>query len=269
MDRGGPPQELLDGRRDAIGVGCESGALGWMLGEERNHAVESGSDRVETTEEEQVANAEQLDLAERLAVDGGLHDVGEKSAVGILPTLGNCLPEILVDGGSCLFPDSLRSLEVPRWHVRADGVVAPLEELRQILCRETHQREEDPRGKGRRELLVKVAALTFGDGVEQLEYEPADVRLQLLDLSRHEAWVEEPTVRGVTGWIHLERDEWLLPDAHGSAGRTEDFGMAKGPLHIRISGDHDTRMIAVMASSDRAGLQKLVIRGVGVLGRLE
>ena len=40
------------------------------------------------------------------------------------------LAEILVDGGSCLFPDSIRSLEVPRWHVRADGVVAPPEELR-------------------------------------------------------------------------------------------------------------------------------------------
>ena len=57
------------------------------------------------------------------------------AVVGVATALGDPLAEVVGDGVAGLLADARGALDVARRDVGADGVVAPLEELREVLGR--------------------------------------------------------------------------------------------------------------------------------------
>ena len=162
--RGEPAQQLLDGGGDAARVVDEPLPLLGVGGEVLDHAVEGGRHRVEPAEQEQVADAEQLGLVERAAVDGGVDDLGQQACRRARARRSAiALAEVVGDGVGGLLADARGALVVAGRDVGPDRVVPPLEEHREVLVGQAHQRQEDARRQRRGELLVEVARPALGE----------------------------------------------------------------------------------------------------------
>ena len=244
-------QQLLDGGRDERRVVDELAAPFGVGDEVGDHAVERGGDGVEPAEQQQVAHAEQLLLGERPAAEVGVDDERQQRVVGIATPLGDGTAEVVADGAPGLLADPLRALDVARLDVGPDRVVAPLEELGQVVRRETHQREEDARRERRGQLGVEVARAPPGEPVEQLAHEPAHLRLECGDGPGREARVQDPPVVGVDRRIDLERQQRLFAELE-AAGRGEGVGMPQGPLDVVVAADHGDRHAPQVAAGDGA-----------------
>src|SRR5438132_10201839 len=94
-------------------------------------------------------------MRQRPAYDLAVDDAREQTVVGVLLLLLERVHEVLVDRMARGLP---LLLGFPRRvALRADRVVAPLEEVGQIALRQADEREEDRRRQWRREVLVELA----------------------------------------------------------------------------------------------------------------
>ena len=84
-DRGLPAQQLLDGVGDERGVLDELAPVLGVLGQEGEHAVERGGDRVEAGDQEEEADVEDVLAGEAVALDLGVEEVREQVVLAAPP----------------------------------------------------------------------------------------------------------------------------------------------------------------------------------------
>ena len=127
-------QQLLDRGRNQRWVVRDRLAAFGMFGQVHDHAVECRRHGVEAAQEEQVARAEQLGVGHRSSVYLAVHQPAQEPVIGIGAALLDRVDEVLLDGAARPLADSIGLLH--RRRLRADRVVAPLEELRKVAVRE-------------------------------------------------------------------------------------------------------------------------------------
>ena len=96
-DRGLPPQQLLDGVGDELGVLHELATVLRVLGQEGEHAVQGGRHRVEAGDEEEEADVEDVLAGQPVALDLGVEEVREQVVPPLHLALVEDLVEVVVD----------------------------------------------------------------------------------------------------------------------------------------------------------------------------
>jgi len=91
--------------------------------------------------------------------------------------------------------------------LRADRVVAPHEELRQVFLGQTQEREEDRRRQGRGEIFMEIALAAVDERVDDLVDEFAGLGFEVGHPLGRELRVEDAPVLRVLGRVDRERDE--------------------------------------------------------------
>ena len=244
-DRRLPAQELLDGVRDELGVLDELAPLLGVLGQEGEHAVERGRDRVEPGDEEEEADVEDVLAAEPVALDLGVEEVREQVVLPLVLTLVEDLVEVVVDRvGDLLLVVAglLRPVELPGHVVRADDPVLHGEEAVELVERQAEQGEEDLGGERDGELLGEVHLAPVDEAVDEVVDERGDLVVHERHLARGEDRVEQLAELLVLRRVDLERDHrpLVLEVDRVHVGR-EDLGMAQRLRDLLLAREEDAR----------------------------
>ena len=171
-DRRLPAQELLDGVGDDVGVLDELAPLLGVLGQEGEHAVEGGGDRVEPGDEEEEADVEDVLAGEPVALDLGVEEVRQEVVASLHLALVEDLVEVLVDRVGDLLLVVAGLLRSPySFPVTWSGRMMPSFMVRKRSSSSRgrpEQGEEDLRGERDGELLGEVDLAPVDEAVDEV-----------------------------------------------------------------------------------------------------
>ncbi|MFN8027024.1 MAG: hypothetical protein U0W40_11925 [Acidimicrobiia bacterium] len=279
-DRALPAQELLHrGGNDRRILRDHPLVLG-MLREEREEAGERVGDGVETGDEEQEADVEDLLAGELLAVDLGREEVREDVVGRRLLALVEDAVEERVDvlrGVALHLRVVLRGAALA---LRADDAVLHAQERGQLLPRQAHEAEEHRRRERHRELVGEVAVPPVGKGVEEPVEARGDVVLDRVHALRCEQRVEHFAVLRVVGRVDRQRDQRShVAQRHAAAVRRREPLRVTERLVDRVArlddheAVHDLPRRALLEHGAVARLRRReveeLLERVGVRGRVD
>src|SRR5580704_8902384 len=237
-----------------------------MCGEEGDHAVESGRHGVEATEQQEVADAEELRLAQGFAIDRRVNDARQQTVRGLQSATGNEVAKVLSDLVRHLGTDALGAFEIARLHCRPDRIVPPAQKEREVLLGQSHERQKELGWQRCRDLLVKVALPAGGNPIDEAADDSPYFGLQLSDLPGNKLWAQQTSVLRVLGGIELEGDQRLIAKVEAASGRSEVLGMTEGPGHIVIARNEHRRASPHGGAGHWTLLTEAAIGSVGVIG---
>ena len=197
----------------SVGVLDELALLLGVLRQEGEHAIERGGDRVESRDQEEEADVEDVLAAEPVAFHFGVEEVREEVVAPLDLALVEDLVEVVVDGvrDHLLVVGRLwRPVELPGHVVRADDAVLHGEEAVELFEGQAQQGEEDLGGEGDGEFLGEVHLPPVDEAVDELVHQSRDLVVQERHLARREERVEQLAELLVLGRVDLQGDHGPL-----------------------------------------------------------
>jgi hypothetical protein len=143
-----------------------------------------------------------------LAFHLGLDEHRDQVLAGLQPPSGRQLLGVAEDLHGRLA--RVGPLDLVLGVVRADHPVGPVEDLAPVLLGHPEQLGDDQQGELGRDLLDEVGRAALAHRVDDAVGVPDDLLLQIAHQLRGEALVDQTTVAGVHGRVHVEHHQLLL-----------------------------------------------------------